>query len=102
MPRWQQDYPWLELAFRQCGTGGKLAREEWRWRIEDDLRTPLNYQVRPDRTATVWCGMSRHDFHHEPTPRELLDGLRDAYGKELERRGRPYPAMPAAAGEQTQ
>jgi hypothetical protein len=101
MPPWQHAYPWLERAFRQCGAGGKIAREEWRWRIEEDLKAPLDYEVKTDRTATVWCGMSRHDFHHEPVPKELLDGLRDAYRKELRRRGRPYPARGPADGEQT-
>lgn len=96
---WRDDYPWLQLAFRQSGPIGKTASEEWRWRIEEDLRAPLDYQVRSNGTAAVWCGLSRHDFIHEPTPKALLEGLDDAYRKELERRGWEYPDLgrPAVA-----
>ena len=90
---WQEDYLWLQLAFRQSGAAGKAASEEWRWRIEEDLKAPLDYQVRSDGTAAVWCGLTRHDFEHEPTPKGLLLGLDTAYRKELERRGWPYPDL---------
>jgi hypothetical protein len=94
---WQHEYPWLALAFRQLGPTGRTASEEWRWRIEDDLKAPLDYQVRSDGTAAVWCGLARHDFEHEPTPKDLLQGLDAAYREELERRGWQYPDLHAAA-----
>jgi hypothetical protein len=94
---WRDDYPWLRLAFRQSGEAGKTASEEWRWRIEEDLKAPLDYQVRGDGTAAVWCGLTRHDFEHEPTPRDLLHGLDAAYRQELERRGWQYPDLRASA-----
>jgi hypothetical protein len=99
---WQESYPWLQLAFRQFGAGGRAASEEWQWRIEEDLRAPLDYQVRSDRTAAVWCGLTRHDFTHEPTPKELMQGLDAAYRKELERRGWLYPNLraPVESAEQ--
>ncbi len=103
MQPWKDEYPWLQLAFRQAGAGGKAAAEEWRWRIEEDLKAPLDYQARSDGTAAVWCGLTRHDFKHEPTPRELLQGLDHAYREELARRGWKYPdlhtACPAAEEE---
>lgn len=94
---WRDDYPWLRLAFRQSGSAGKVASEEWRWRIEEDLKAPLDYQVRSDGTAAVWCGLSSYDFKHEPTPKDLLHGLDAAYRQELERRGWPYPDLAAEA-----
>lgn len=94
---WQDDYPWLRLAFRHSGPIGKDASEEWRWRIEEDLRAPLDYQLRSDGTAAVWCGMTRFDFAHDPTPRDLLTGLDTAYRQELERRGWQYPDLDAPA-----
>jgi hypothetical protein len=90
---WRDDYPWLSLAFRQSEGTGKALSEEWRWRIEEDLKAPLDYQVRSDGTAAVWCGLSSHDFEHEPTPRDLLRGLDTAYRQELERRGWQYPDL---------
>jgi len=100
---WQHEYPWLALAFRQSGPTGKTASEEWRWRIEEDLKAPLDYQVRSDGTAAVWCGLARYDFKHEPTPKDLLHGLDTAYREELERRGWQYPdledAAPAEGGD---
>jgi hypothetical protein len=84
---WQNDYPWLQLAFKQIGRSGSDASEAWRVRIEDDLQTTLDYKARPDGTATVWCGLSGHDFPHAPTPKELLEGLADSYRLELERLG---------------
>lgn len=97
LQEWRDDYPWLRLAFRQSGAYGKTASEEWRWRIEEDLRAPLDYQVRADGTAVVWCGLSSHDFKHEPTPKDLLRGLGTAYRRELERRGWQYPGLNAPA-----
>lgn len=91
MQGWKENYPWLELAFTQIGPGAKAASEGWRARIEDELKTTLDFKVRADGTATVWCGMTGHDFHHEPTPKELLEGLADAYRKELKRVGSSYP-----------
>jgi hypothetical protein len=35
--------------------------------------------------------MSGYDFHHGPTPKELLEGLADAYRRELKRVGGSYP-----------
>jgi hypothetical protein len=94
---WRDDYPWLQLAFRQTEGRGRALSEEWRWRIEEDLKAPLDYQVRDDGTAAVWCGLSSFDFEHEPTPRDLLGGLDSAYRQELERRGWLYPDLNAAA-----
>jgi hypothetical protein len=94
---WRDDYPWLRLAFRHSGQAGKTASEEWRWRIEEDLKAPLDYQVRADGTAAVWCGLSSHAFEHEPTPKDLLRGLDTAYRQELGRRGWQYPDLRAAA-----
>jgi hypothetical protein len=51
-------------------------------RIEEDLDTTLDYKLRSDGTATVWRGMTGYDFHHEPTPKELLEELADAYRRE--------------------
>jgi hypothetical protein len=85
MGKWKCDYPWLELAFKHIGRGGREASEAWRVRIEEDLDTTLDYKLRSDRAATVWCGMSGYDFHHEPTPKELLEGLADAYRREAMR-----------------
>ena len=94
--KWKDDYPWLRLAFKHIGPGGKAASEEWRVRIEDLLGTTLDYQVRPEGTATVWCGSSAHAFRHEPTPKELLEGLADAYRSEAERLGlHPGPVVVA-------
>jgi hypothetical protein len=94
---WRDDYPWLQLAFRQTEAKGRALAEEWRWRIEEDLKAPLEYQVRDDGTAAVWCGMCSLDFKHEPTPKDLLHGLDSAYRQELERRGWQYPDLNAAA-----
>lgn len=85
MQKWKHDYPWLQLAFRHIGRGGKETSEAWRVRIEDELQTTLDYKLRGDGTATVWCGMTGYDFHHEPTPKELLEGLADAYRREAMR-----------------
>jgi len=71
---WKEDYPWLQLAFRHIGPGGRAASEGWRARIEDELRTTLDFKLRPDGTATAWCGMSGYDFHHDPTPRSCSRG----------------------------
>jgi hypothetical protein len=88
---WREDYPWLLLAFKQIGPGGIAASEGWRARIEDELNATLDFKLRPDGTATVWCGMSGYDFHHDPTPKELLEGLADAYRREVKRVGGTYP-----------
>jgi hypothetical protein len=82
---WQGDYPWLQLAFSHIGRGGRDASEAWRVRIEDELDATLDFKLRSDGTATVWCGMTGYDFHHEPTPKELLEGLADAYRREAMR-----------------
>jgi hypothetical protein len=84
---WKQDYPWLQLAFKHIGPAGRGASEEWRVRIEDLLETTLDFKARPDGSATVWCGLSGYDFRHDPTPKELLEGLADAYRREAERLG---------------
>jgi hypothetical protein len=94
---WREDYPWLRLAFRHSGPAGKVASDEWRWRIEEDLKAPLDYQLGSDGTAAVWCGMSRYEFKHEPTPKDLLYGLDTAYRQELERRGWRYPELDGSA-----
>ena len=91
MQTWKDDYPWLQLAFEQIGPGAKAASDGWRVRIEDQLKTTLDFKLRADGTATVWCGMSGHDFHHDPTPKELLEGLAEAYRRELKRVGGSYP-----------
>jgi len=88
---WKDDYPWLQLAFKQIGPGATAASDGWRVRIEDELQTTLDFKVRPDGTASVWCGMSGYDFHHDPTPKELLEGLAEAYRRELKRVGGRYP-----------
>jgi hypothetical protein len=88
---WKEDYPWLLLAFKHFGPGGIAASEGWRARIEDELNATLDFKLRPDGTATVWCGMSGYDFHHDPTPKELLEGLADAYRREVKRVGGTYP-----------
>jgi hypothetical protein len=91
VPGWKEDYPWLQLAFRHIGPGGRAASEAWRARIEDELQTTLDFKVRPDGTATVWCGMSGYDFDHDPYPKELFEGLADAYRREVKRIGGTYP-----------
>jgi hypothetical protein len=91
MKGWKGDYPWLQRAFEEIGPGAKAAFEGWRARIEDDLQTTLDFKLRPDGTATVWCGLSGYDFRHDPTPKELLEGLADAYRRELKRVGAEYP-----------
>jgi hypothetical protein len=85
---WKDGYPWLDRAFKAIGPGERAASEGWRVRIEDELKTTLDFKVRPDGTAVVWCGMSGHDFSHEPTTKELFEGLAEAYRRELERRRR--------------
>jgi hypothetical protein len=82
---WRDDYPWLHGALREIGPGARAAADRWRVRIEDELKTTLDFKVRADGTAAVWCGMSSYDFHHDPTPKELLEGLAVAYRRELGR-----------------
>ena len=84
---WREDYPWLHKALREVGPGAKGASDAWRVRIEDELKTTLEFRVRADGTAAVWCGMSGYDFHHDPTPKELFQGLTDAYRRERKRVG---------------
>src|SRR5262245_45728572 len=91
MPAWKCDYPWFHEALRLIGPGARHASDGWRVRIEDELKTTLDFKVRPDGTAAVWCGMSGYDFHHDPTPKELFDGLAEAYRRELERVGGSNP-----------
>ena len=83
---WKDDYPWLHLALTQIGPGARRASDGWRMRIQDELKTTLDFKVRPDGTAAVWCGMSGYDFHHYPTPKELFEGLAKAYRQEVERK----------------
>jgi hypothetical protein len=91
---WKNDYPWLDRAFKEAAGPRALAVSDgWRVRIEDGLKTTLDFKVRPDGTAVVWCGMSGYDFHHDPTPNELFRGLAEAYQRELKRR-RQQPAYP--------
>jgi hypothetical protein len=89
---WKDDYPWLRRAFMEIGPGALAVSEGWRARIEDELKTTLDFKVRPDGTASVWCGMSGYDFRHDPAPRELFEGLREAYRRELKRVGGSLPA----------
>ena len=86
MQAWQDDYPWLHLALTQIGPGARGASDGWRVRIQDELKTTLDFKVRPDGTAAVWCGMSGYDFHHYPTPKELFEGLAEAYRREVKRK----------------
>ncbi len=90
---WKDDYPWLRRAFMELGPTARAGSEGWRARIEDELKTTLDFKVKPDGTAAVWCGMSGHDFHHDPTPKELLEGLADAYRRELKRVGGGHPTF---------
>ena len=95
-PAWKDDYPWLQRAFEAIGPGARAASDGWRVRIEDELKTTLDFKVRPDGTAAVWCGMSGFDFRREPTPKELLEGLAEAYRRELECVGSGYPTRTAS------
>jgi hypothetical protein len=87
MQPWKDDYPWLHQALTQIGPSARGASDGWRMRIQDELKTTLDFKVRPDGTAAVWCGMSGYDFHHYPTPKELFEGLADAYRREVKRKG---------------
>ena len=57
MQAWKEDYPWLQVAFKNWGGDWRAASESWRVRIEDELDAALDFKVRGDGTATVWCGM---------------------------------------------
>ena len=94
---WNVDYPWLQEAVRQIGPGARGALNGWRVRIEEELKTTLDFKIRPDGTAAVWCGMSGYDFRHEPTPKELFEGLAEAYRRERKRVGgsTPWKMSPA-------
>jgi hypothetical protein len=82
----REEYPWLEQALAEVFAGNAAqASENWRRRLEPLEYTTLQYQVRSDGTATVWCGQTRHDFGREPKSKKLLDGLDDAYRRELKR-----------------
>ena len=83
---WKEDHPWLHQAITQIGPGARTAADGWRVRIQDELKTTLDFQVKPDGTAAVWCGMSSYEFHHYPTPKELFEGLATAYRLESKRR----------------
>ncbi len=85
---WKDGYPWLHRAFEEAGAGASAVSDRWRVLIEDELKTTLDFKLRPDGTAVVWCGMSGYDFHHNPTPKELFEGLAEAYRRELRRRRR--------------
>jgi Phage integrase family len=88
---WKHDYPWLHRALTAIGPGAHGASEGWRIRIQDELRTTLDFKVRPDHTAAVWCGLSGYEFHHYPTPKELFEGLAEAYRREVKRIGGHNP-----------
>jgi hypothetical protein len=96
---WKDGYPWLDRAFQEIGPGARAASDSWRVRIEDELKTTLDFKIRPDGTAVVWCGMSGYDFHHHPTTKELFEGLAEAYRRELKRRRKPMEraCRPAAS-----
>ena len=81
-------YPWLHQALDEIGPGAWAVSDSWRMLIEEELKTTLDFKVRPDGTATVWCGMSSRDFHHYPTTKELFEGLGEVYRQERERRKR--------------
>jgi hypothetical protein len=85
---WRADHPWLHQAVTEIGPGARGAVEGWRVRIEEELRTTLDFKVKPDGTAVMWCGMSSHVFPHYPTPRELFEGLGRVYRLERDRRSR--------------
>lgn len=85
---WKDAYPWLHQALTEIGPGARAASDGWRMRIQDELKTTLDFKVRPDGTTVVWCGMSSYDFHHYPTPKELFEGLAEAYGREVKRKAR--------------
>jgi hypothetical protein len=91
MQAWKDDYPWLQRVIKQIGPGAQGASDGWRVRIEEELKTTLDFKVRPDGTAAVWCGMSGYDFHHDPTPKELFEGLGEAYRRERKRVGGNNP-----------
>ena len=91
MQAWKDDYPWLHQAVKEIGPGAGGASDGWRVRIEDELKTTLDFKVRPDGTAAVWCGMSGYDFHHHPTSKELFEGLAEAYRWERKRVGGSNP-----------
>jgi hypothetical protein len=93
---WKDDYPWLHRAFKEIGPGARAASDSWRVRIEEELNTTLDFKVRPDGTAAVWCGMSGYDFHRDPTPKQLLEGLAEAYRRELKCVGGGYPTRAAS------
>ena len=91
---WKDGYPWLERAFKEIGLDARTASDRWRVRIEEELKTTLDFKIRPDGTAVVWCGMSGYDFHHDPTTKELFEGLAEAYRRELQRRRRHMEGAP--------
>ena len=82
---WKTDYPWLHRALREIGPGARTASDSWRVKIQEELKTTLDFKVRPDGTAAVWCGLSGYDFRHDPTPKELFEGLSEAYRLERKR-----------------
>jgi hypothetical protein len=92
MQAWKDNYPWLHQAFMEVGPRARAASNGWRTRIEEELKTTLDFKIRPDGTAAVWCGMSAYDFQHEPTTKELFEGLREAYRREFKRVGGNQPA----------
>lgn len=95
MRAWKDDYPWLHRAFKEIGPGARAASDDWRVRIENELKTTLDFKVRPDGTAAVWCGMSAYEFRQDPTPKELLRGLAEAYQRELKHVGGSYATRTA-------
>jgi hypothetical protein len=97
---WADDYPWLHQALSGVGVDARGASDRWWTRIEGELKATLDFKVRPDGTAVVWCGMSGHDFHHGPTPKELFEGLAEAYQRERKRVGDAHARKRSAAARE--
>lgn len=95
---WRADHPWLHQAVTEIGPGAQGVVDRWRVRIEEELRTTLDFRVRPDGTAVMWCGMSSHVFPHYPTPRELFEGLGTVYRLERDRRNRSDQGKTSTGG----
>jgi len=42
---WKDGYTWLERAFKEIGPGARAASDNWRVRIEDELKTTLDFKM---------------------------------------------------------